>query len=64
MGTLSIGALAERTSTSAPTIRYYEGIGLLRPADRQTGGQRIYRDEDATRLAFIRRCRAPARAGS
>jgi DNA-binding transcriptional MerR regulator len=57
MGTLKIGALAERTGTNAPTIRYYEGIGLLRPADRQAGGQRIYGDEDAARLTFIRRCR-------
>jgi hypothetical protein len=40
MDTLRIGALAERTGTNAPTIRYYEEIGLLRPADRQPGGQR------------------------
>jgi DNA-binding transcriptional MerR regulator len=52
-----IGALAERTGTNAPTIRYYEEIGLLRPADRQPGGQRVYGEEDARRLSFIRRCR-------
>jgi DNA-binding transcriptional MerR regulator len=49
--------LAERTGTNAPTIRYYEEIGLLRPADRQPGGQRVYGEEDAKRLTFIRRCR-------
>lgn len=54
---LRIGALAERAGTNAPTIRYYEEIGLLRPADRQAGGQRAYGEEDVRRLAFIRRCR-------
>lgn len=54
---LKIGALAERTGTNAPTIRYYEEIGLLRAADRQSGGQRVYGDADVMRLTFIRRCR-------
>jgi DNA-binding transcriptional MerR regulator len=53
---MRIGALAERTGTSVPTIRYYEEIGLLRQVARR-GGQRIYDHEDAHRLAFIRRCR-------
>jgi DNA-binding transcriptional MerR regulator len=57
MPSLKIGALAERTGTNAPTIRYYEEIGLLRAADRQAGGQRIYGDADVERLTFIRRCR-------
>jgi DNA-binding transcriptional MerR regulator len=49
--------LAERAGTNAPTIRYYEEIGLLRPADRHAGGQRAYGEEDVKRLTFIRRCR-------
>ena len=57
MPQLRIGALAERAGTNAPTIRYYEEIGLLRPADRQAGGQRAYGEEYVRRLAFIRRCR-------
>lgn len=57
MAKLRIGALAERTGTNAPTIRYYEEIGLLRPADRQASGQRTYGDDDVKRLTFIRRCR-------
>src|SRR5258708_10453261 len=48
--------LAERTGTTVPTIRYYEQIGLLRPAAR-SGGQRTYDNEDVRRLAFVRRCR-------
>jgi DNA-binding transcriptional MerR regulator len=54
---LKIGALADRTGTSAPTIRYYEEIGVLRSAYRQSGGQRVYGDEDVKRLTFVRRCR-------
>ncbi|WP_119301823.1 MerR family transcriptional regulator [Dongia deserti] len=57
MPSLRIGALAERAGTNAPTIRYYEEIGLLRPADREVGGQRAYGEEDVKRLTFIRRCR-------
>ena len=54
---LKIGALAERTGTNSPTIRYYETIGLLPPAGRREGGQRRYDEEDVKRLTFIRRCR-------
>jgi DNA-binding transcriptional MerR regulator len=57
MAGLRIGALASRTGTNAPTIRYYEQIGLLPRADRHSGGQRIYGAEDVGRLTFIRRCR-------
>lgn len=57
MPNLKIGALAAQTGTNAPTIRYYEDIGLLRPADRMPGGQRVYGDADVKRLTFIRRCR-------
>jgi DNA-binding transcriptional MerR regulator len=54
---MRIGILAERTGTSVATIRYYEAIGLLRPARRQSGGQRAYDNEDVRRLSFVRRCR-------
>jgi DNA-binding transcriptional MerR regulator len=53
---MRIGALAERTGASVPTIRYYEQIGLLRRAARRAG-QREYDNEDVRRVAFIRRCR-------
>jgi DNA-binding transcriptional MerR regulator len=56
IGILRIGDLARRTGTTVPTIRYYEQIGLLRPAAR-SGGQRTYDNEDVRRLSFIRRCR-------
>lgn len=57
MRDLKIGALAERTGTSTPTVRYYEEIGLLPRARRREGGQRSYGDDDVKRLTFIRRCR-------
>lgn len=57
MSHLRIGDLAEKTGTSAPTIRYYEQIGLLRAAPRQAGNQRVYGRTDVDRLTFIRRCR-------
>jgi DNA-binding transcriptional MerR regulator len=57
MTELRIGGLAQVTGTSAPTIRYYESIGLLPAASRRAGGQRVYADGDVERLSFIRRCR-------
>jgi len=53
---LKIGELARETGTTAPTIRYYEEIGLL-PAPRRVRAQRHYGDSDVRRLTFIRRCR-------
>ena len=52
-----IGELAEHTSTNPPTIRYYEEIGILPPAERQEGNQRRYTQDDVRHLTFIRRCR-------
>lgn len=54
---MKIGELARRTRTNAPTIRYYEEIGLLPAPVRCDGGQRTYGDTDSRRLTFIRRCR-------
>ncbi len=54
---MNIGELARRTRTNAPTIRYYEEIGLLPAPVRREGGQRTYGDGDSRRLTFIRQCR-------
>lgn len=37
---LSIGELAERTGVAATALRYYEQLGLLRPAARSSGRRR------------------------
>jgi DNA-binding transcriptional MerR regulator len=55
--TFKIGALARRTGTSTPTIRYYEEIGLLPRPDRRDSGQRVYGSDTAELLVFIRQCR-------
>jgi DNA-binding transcriptional MerR regulator len=52
-----IGTLARRTGTTAPTIRYYEDIGLLPRAQRRESGQRTYGNDATEQLIFIRRCR-------
>lgn len=54
---MRIGELARQTRTNAPTIRYYEEIGLLPAPARRDGGQRSYGDDDRRRLTFIRQCR-------
>jgi DNA-binding transcriptional MerR regulator len=56
-GVVKIGELARRTRTNAPTIRYYEEIGLLPAPARREGGQRAYGESDDRRLTFIRQCR-------
>jgi len=53
----TIGALAKATGTSTPTIRYYEEIGLLPPANRTAGGQRNYDESDVGRLTLVKQCR-------
>lgn len=53
-----IGELAQDVGVNAKTIRYYEQIGLLTEPSRTAGGYRLYTDQDAARLAFIRRARA------
>ena len=40
---------------SIDTLRYYERIGLLPRIVRDSGGRRIYDDEDLARLRFIQR---------
>lgn len=51
---LRIGEAAERAGTSCRTLRYYEELGLLRPARHSSGGARRYTDDDVARLRRIR----------
>ena len=53
---MNVAAAARRTGLSAKTIRYYEDIGLIRPA-RAGNGYRDYSSDDIHRLAFLRRAR-------
>ncbi len=54
---ITIGELAKRADCTVPTIRYYESIGLMPPAQRREGGHRAYGRADLARLVLIRRCR-------
>jgi len=58
MSGLLIGDVAERTSVSAPTIRYYESIGLLPTASRSSTGYRRYTERTVEELQFIKKAQA------
>jgi DNA-binding transcriptional MerR regulator len=53
-GLLKIGDFARIAGTNLRTLRYYEELGLLRPASRSAGGFRYYRQTDVNRLNMIR----------
>lgn len=50
-----IGNVAQRAGVSAPTIRYYESLGLLSPPRRSPAGYRRYNDATVEVLRFIRK---------
>lgn len=54
---MNIGQVAERSGLPPKTIRYYEDIGLIRPA-RSENGYRAFQDTDLHKLAFLGRARA------
>ena len=49
----SIGQVAKITGSSVPTVRYYDEIGLLTPAEISPGGHRLYTAEEIWRLKLI-----------
>lgn len=53
----AIGAAARKSGVKVPTIRYYEGIGLMPAAPRNAGNRRLYDAADLRRLSFIRHAR-------
>jgi len=54
---MKISQLAKLSGVPNKTIRYYEEIGLVPNAARNSSGYREYGQVDIDRLAFIRRCR-------
>jgi Cu(I)-responsive transcriptional regulator len=55
---MKIGDVAQRSGVSAKTIRYYEDVGLIRPAARGENGYRNYSNRDVEILRFIHRARS------
>lgn len=54
---MKIGEAAVQSGVSTKMVRYYESIGLIRPARRSAKGYRGYDETDVHTLKFIRRCR-------
>ena len=54
---LSIGELARRGGCTVQTVRYYEQVGILAKVARSDGNQRVYAEQDARRLTFVRHAR-------
>ncbi len=55
---MNIGEAAVRSGLPPKTIRYYEEIGLIRPAQRAGNGYRDYGETDVRTLAFVQRARS------
>lgn len=51
---MRIGTVAKKSGVSAKAIRYYESIGLIKPASRSDNGYRSYGENDVQTLRFIR----------
>lgn len=48
-----IGDLAAATGVTVRTLRHFDQIGLLRPAERSAAGHRVYTGDDVRRLYRI-----------
>jgi DNA-binding transcriptional MerR regulator len=57
---LRIQEVAEETGLTPRSIRYYEELGLLRPAARSEGAYRLYDASDLEQLRFIKGLRDDA----
>ena len=54
---MNIGQASTASGVSAKMIRYYESIGLIKPANRSESGYRQYSDTEVRSLRFIKRSR-------
>ena len=54
---LTIAQTSKKFNIPAPTIRYYESIGLMDPVEKNASGHRIYKEKDFRRINFIKTLR-------
>ena len=54
---MNIGEASKASGVSTKMIRYYEQIGLIKPAHRTHSDYRTYTDNDIHTLRFVRRAR-------
>lgn len=57
-GHYRIGQLAAELGINPKAIRYYEGLGLLRPATRNAAGYRQYTSGERDTLRFVLKAKA------
>lgn len=50
---VKIGDLARIAGVTTRTVRFYEGLGLIRPVSRSIGGFRLYEKEQADRMRSL-----------
>lgn len=57
MDGLTIGKLSKLAGVTNDTVRFYERYGLIDPAGRSESNYRLYHEDDAVRLRFIKRAK-------